>query len=408
MEIESLKEYAKLLVRIGANVQPGQDVLIYSEVTDAYFANIVAEEAYQAGAARIRMEWSSEEFTRLSYAYQTVETLSEIPLWAEEKMKWRVEHLPAAIHIMSKDPDALKGIDQEKYFAVAKRTGPTMTKYRKLIDNLFQWTVAGIPGKAWAQKVFPNLNETDAIAALWDAILDVTRVRGDAVKNWEAHNTRLQERVRWLNSLNIRMLHYTSANGTDFTIELDRKLGFLAGGECTLNGVYYMPNMPTEECFTSPVKESANGVVMATKPLSVHGFLIDHFGFRFAGGRVVEILAESEKTREALEQLISTDDGACMLGEVALVPYDSPVNRTGLLFYNSLYDENACCHLALGRGFTECIHGYRQMTEEEIIAVGINESFIHEDFMIGSPDLNILATTYENKTVQIFKNGTWA
>ncbi len=408
MNREMLREYARLMVRTGANVQPGQDVLIYAEVTDAYFANLVAEEAYQAGAARVQMEWSSEEFTRLSYTYETVETLSEIPRWKEEKMQWRAARLPAAIHIMSKDPDGLKGIDQEKYFTVNKLTGPTMKKYRDMMDNQYQWTIAGIPGKAWARKVFPGLGEDEAVVALWEAILDVTRVRGDAVRNWAEHNARLQEKTKWLNSLKIKTLHYTSANGTDFTVDIDSRLDFLAGGEYTTAGVYYMPNMPTEECFTSPIKESAEGVVMATKPLSLYGFLIDHFGFRFAGGRVVEILAEDADTRGALEKLLATDEGACMLGEVALVPYDSPVNKTGLLFYNSLYDENACCHLALGRGFTECIHGYMDMTEAEIGAVGINESFTHEDFMIGSPDLDIVATTYGGETIQIFRNGTWA
>lgn len=408
MDIETLKEYARLMVRIGANVQSGQEVLIYADVRDAHFANLVAEEAYHAGAIRVCMEWDCEEFTKLSYTHQTVETLSEIPLWAEEKMKWRAEHLPAAIHIMSRDPDGLKGVDPEKFFTVSRRKAPTLKKYRDLLNNKYQWTLAGIPGKAWAKKVFPHLEEQRAVDSLWDAILDVTRVRGDAVKNWEEHNADLQQRVNWLNSLNIKTLHYTSENGTDFTIEIDERLDFMAGGEYTPEGIYYMPNMPTEECFTSPTKDSANGVVMATKPLSLYGFLLDRFGFRFENGKVTEILAQNAETRSALEKLLSTDEGSCRLGEVALVPFSSPVNRSGLLFYNSLYDENACCHLALGRGFTECIHGYRQMTEEEIKAVGVNESFTHEDFMIGSPDLNITATTHSGETIPIFRNGTWA
>lgn len=408
METEILRNYARLMVRVGANVQPGQEVLIYSEVSDAYFANMIAEEAYLAGAANIRMEWGSEEFTKLSYTYQTEESLSEIPAWMEEKMKWRVDHLPAAIHIMSNDPDAMKGIDQAKYFAVRKNQAPVMKKYRDLMDNKFQWTVAGIPGRGWAKKVFPDLPADEAMDALWDAILYVTRVKGDAIKNWREQDARLQGKAHWLNDLHIRTLHYSSANGTDFSLDIDRRLDFLAGGEYSPRGVYYLPNLPTEECFTSPIKDSAEGIVMAAKPLSLNGFLIDNFGFRFRNGQIVEILAEDEKTKQILEDMIAADEGAGRLGEVALVPYDSPVNQSGLIFYNTLYDENACCHLALGRGFRECIHGYRQMTEEEIKAVGVNEAYTHVDFMIGSPDLNITAVTYSGDTVPVFRNGTWA
>ena len=203
-------------------------------------------------------------------------------------------------------------------------------------------------------------------------------------------------------------MKFKSANGTDFSVDVNENMNFVAGGETTLSGVFYNPNMPTEECFTSPIKTSANGVVMATKPLSVRGVLVDNFGFKFENGKIVEVICENEEYKDVLTKLISTDEGAAMLGEVALVPFDSPVNKTGLLFYNTLYDENACCHLAIGRAFNECIKDFQNKTEEEIKAIDLNKSMIHVDFMIGSEDLSIVATTYSNEEVQIFENGTWA
>ena len=281
-------------------------------------------------------------------------------------------------------------------------------KYREAMDNKFQWTIVGIPGEAWAKKIFPNLSKKQAINALWDAILKVTRVNGDPIKNWNEHNSNLAIKSKTLNELGIKTLTYKSANGTDFTVDLKPCMIFEAGGAYTLGGVYYNPNMPTEECFTSPDKNSANGVVVATKPLSVMGQLVENFAFKFENGKIVEVICDNEVHKGLLEKLISLDEGARMLGEVALVPYDSPVNQTGLLFYNTLYDENACCHLAIGRAFNECIKDYDKLTEEEIKAIDLNTSMIHVDFMIGSEDLSIIAETYDGKTVEIFKDGTWA
>ena len=408
MDENILRNYAKLIVQTGVNVQKNQDVIISASVDDAYFVKYVVEEAYFAGARKVQVEWSFMPLTKLAYDHQSVDALSEIPVWEEEKMKWKVEQLPAMIHISSADPDGLKGIDQTKLLAVQKNTGPLRMKYMEMMDNKYQWTIVGIPGVAWAKKVFPDLSEEKAMDALWDAILKVTRVYGDSVQNWKEHNENLSLKTKTLNDMAIKTLHYTSSNGTDLTIDIDQRLAFLAGGETTLSGVYYQPNMPTEECFTSPIKTSANGIVMATKPLSVRGVLVNDFGFRFENGKVTEVLAKDEQSKAVLEKLIATDEGASLLGEVALVPYDSPINQTGILFYNTLYDENACCHFALGRAFNECIKGYQSMSEDEIKAVDLNNSMIHVDFMIGSADLSIVATTYDGKTVQIFKDGTWA
>lgn len=408
MKEQVLKDYAKLIVKTGVNVQEGQDVIISASVEDAYFVEYVVEEAYKAGAREVTVDWSFQPLAKLDYTYQTIETLSELPEWYLKKQEYRVEKLPAMIHIVSSDPDGLSGIDQGKVLEVQKAIGPTLMKYREQMDNKHQWTIVGIPGEKWAKKIFPKLSTEKAMEALWDAILKVTRVIGDPIENWKKHNENLALKTKKLNDLGIKTLHYSSKNGTEFTVDIHPEMNFLAGGETTYSGVFYNPNMPTEECFTSPIKTSANGVVMATKPLSVRGVLVSDFGFRFENGKVVEVLCKKQEYKDVLTNLISTDEGAAMLGEVALVPFDSPVNQTNLLFYNTLYDENACCHLAIGRAFNECIKDYQHKTEEEIKAIDLNTSMIHVDFMIGSQDLSIIAETYDGNEVQIFKNGTWA
>ena len=408
MNQEVLKNYAKLIVEIGANVQENQDVIINANVEDSYFVKYLVEEAYKSKAREVRVEWNFDELTKLNYKYESIEALTTFPKWKLEKLSYQVETLPAVIYIDSSDPDALSSVDQEKITAVRRKNGPIIMKYREKMDNKYQWCIAGIPGEAWAKKVFPTETKEKAIELLWDAILDVTRAKGDGVKNWKEHNKNLLEKSTKLNDLHIKKLYYKSSNGTDFSIEIPECMKFEAGGEYTLGGVYYNPNMPTEECFTSPNKYSANGVVYATKPLSVMGSVVSDFGFRFENGKVVEVLSDKVEEKNLLEKLISLDEGASRLGEVALVPFDSPINKTGLLFYSTLYDENACCHLALGRAFNECIKDYNELTEEEIKKVDLNTSIIHVDFMIGTSDLSITAELYDGTTAEIFKNGTWA
>lgn len=408
MKKSILKEYAKLIVKTGVNVQENQDVVIRASVDDAYFVKYVIEEAYKAKARSVEVEWGFQPLTKLAYQYENVETLTNIPKWKLKKQEYRVKTLPAMIHIVSEDPDGLAGIDQEKLLNVQRKVGPIMMKYRMEMDNKFQWTIVGIPGEKWAKKVFPKLSKKEAVKALWEAILKVTRVDGNALKNWEEHNQNLSLKTTKLNDLSIKTLIFKSSNGTDFSVDINQNMNFVAGGETTLGGVFYNPNMPTEECFTSPIKTSANGIVMSTKPLSVNNTLVEKFGFRFENGKIVEVIAKNEEHKKVLEKLISTDEGAAMLGEVALVPYDSPVNQTNLLFYNTLYDENACCHLAIGRAFTECIKNYQNLSEEEIAAIDLNKSIIHVDFMIGSNDLAIKAICYDGNEVEIFKDGVWA
>ena len=403
-----LKNYAKLIVEIGANVQVNQDVVIYARVNEAYFVEYVAEACYKMKARSVRVEWTDEKLNRLKFKYESTKTLTTFPNWKLEKMQYDVDTLPAKIYIVSDDPNALKGVNQEKYTKVKMKNGPVIMKYRDQMDNKYQWVIAGIPGEEWAKKVFPNDSKNNAIKKLWDAILTTTRALGDPIENWKKHNKILKEKCDWLNNLGIETLYYKSNNGTDFSINLKKGLIFDGGSAKTISGVVYQPNMPTEECFTSPDKYSANGIVMATKPLSVDGKVVSDFGFKFKDGKVVEVFAEKEEDKNVLEHLISIDDGARMLGEVALVPYSSPINQTNILFYETLYDENACCHLALGRAFNECIKDFDKMTDEEIEAFDLNKSIIHVDFMIVSSDLSIKAKTYDGKLVDIFKNGEWA
>ena len=408
MNKTNLRKYARLIVRTGANVQEGQMVVISSHVNDAYFTKLIVEEAYKAKASEVLVDWHCDEISKLTYQYASVEVLKELPNWVVERLKYRAEKLPAMIHLESSDPDAMASIDQNKLMEVRRAQGPIIKPIRKQMENKYQWTIAAIPGEAWAKKIFPNLNKKQAMAKLWEAILKCARVVGDPVENWKQHNAYLLEKCTKLNELNIDKLTYKSSNGTDFTVGLIPGVIFMGGGSNTVNGVYYNPNMPTEECFISPNRHTAEGIVYSTKPLSVMGTLVDNFAFRFEGGKVVEVLAQDEKHKAILEQLVSIDEGARQLGEVALVPFNSPVNETGILFYNTLFDENACCHLAIGMGFEDTIKGFETMTAEEIKAFDLNDSIIHVDFMIGSSDLSIIATTRDGKEVQIFKDGTWA
>lgn len=401
------KEYAKLTVVKGVNVQKGQDVVISASIDDKEFVRDVVEECYIAGARSVSVEWGFSDLDILNYKYQEVETLSDIPDWKIAKMEHRVKTLPAQIHIMSQDPDELKDIDQDKMMQVRRITGPINRKYRDQMDNKFQWTIVGIPSKKWAQKVFPNESEEVCEQKLWDAILNVSRVDGKAIENWNEHNSFMHEKCEKLNELNLKTLHYKNSLGTDFTVELIPGVIFCGGSSTTIQGVEYNPNIPTEECFTTPNKESANGVVMSSKPLSVMGKLVDNFGFRFENGKIVEVIG-SEEDKALLEKLISLDEGARMLGEVALVPFSSPICQSNVIFYNTLYDENAACHLAIGAGFPDCIKGFETMSEEEINAFDLNKSMIHVDFMIGTKDLDIVGTTTDGKKVQIFKDGEFA
>lgn len=402
-----MQKYARLIARKGINVKKGQEVIVSASLDQPEFVKMVVEECYRAGASKVTVEWSYQPITKLHYRYRSLKTLSTFEKWEIEKLEHKCETLPATIYIESDDPDGLKGIDQTKVSKASQAKYPIIKPYHDKMDNKYQWCIAAVPGEAWAKKVFPGERTSKAVEKLWNAILYTSRADGDdPVKAWEEHNADLKTRFEYLNSLGIESLHYTASNGTDFTVGLIPDALFIGGSEFTLGGTEFNPNIPSEEVFTSPMKGKAEGVVHATRPLSYRGELIENFSVRFENGKAVEVHAE--KGEELLKQMISMDENAAYLGECALVPFDSPIRNSEITFFNTLFDENACCHLAFGRGFENCIKDFDKYTLEECREKGINDSLIHVDFMIGSEDLNITAHTRGGKDVAIFKDGNWA
>ena len=407
MKKSELRKYANLIAKVGANVQKGQDVVITASVDQELLVSYVMEECYKLGARIVSTNWLSDVCSKVTYKKAKVKDLGEVPNWQIEKQKYYNKQLQVFIFIESEDPDGLKGVNQAKLAKAAMMTYPILKPLRDERENKYQWTIAGAAGAKWAKKVFPDLSTKKAIEKLWDAILKTSRCDDNPIKAWNDHNADLEKRSSWLNSLDIDYLEYKSSNGTDFKVWLNNDVKWEAGGEFTQGrGIFYNPNIPTEECFTSPIKGKAEGIVYASKPLSYQGELIENFSIRFKDGKAVEVHAE--KNEELLKHMINMDENAAYLGEVALVPYDSPINNTGILFYNTLYDENAACHLALGMGFTNLVKDYEKYTKEELTKMGINDSSIHVDFMIGSKDMNITAHLKDGKIVPIFRNGNWA
>ena len=408
MKKSVLKQYARLIARTGANVQKGQSVLIVAGLDQPEFIELLATECYRAGASEVEVEWRHQPLTRLAVRYKSAKKLGEVKAWEEEKQKWQAENLPARIVVLSEDPDGLTGINQAKY---AKGMQARYQKLRPYIDareNREQWCIAAVPGVKWAKKVFPELPKGRAVEKLWEVILSCSRaLEGDPEENWRLHNLELKARADRLNAMGLVSLEYRAANGTDLKVGLIPEALFLGGAErCPVNGVLYDPNIPSEELFITPKAGSAEGIVHATMPLVFQGVLIEDFWLRFEAGKVTELHAE--KNEEALRTLVSMDEGAAMLGECALVPYASPIRESGILFYNTLFDENAACHLALGRGYSSNIRDYENYSLEELRAMGVNDSMVHEDFMIGSEDLSITGVTAAGERVAIFRDGGWA
>ena len=402
-----LEKYAELIVRTGVNVQPGQTVQLTAAVEQHEFAAMLTEACYRAGAKIVRVDWTSDAQKRLNFLNAEQEVLSEVLPWEEEKMKQMVEDLPCRIYIISEDPDAMSGVDPLKLSAVTQSRGRVAKPYRNAIEGKHQWVIAAYPSEKWARKCFPDAD--NAVDLLWDAILKTVRVRedNDPVAEWKVHTDFIEEKAAWLNGQAFTSLHYSSSNGTDFTAELIPGARWAGAAEKnSLNGAWYIPNMPTEEIFTSPAAGKCEGTLVAVKPLSWNSQLIEDFSITFENGRAVSCRAA--KGQELLEQMLKMDDGASMLGELALVPKESPVNQCGFLFYETLFDENACCHCAVGMGFKEVLPGGDDMTMEQAQECGINDSIIHVDFMIGADDLSIDGIRADGTAVPIFRDGTWA
>ncbi len=402
-----LRKYARLTVRKGVNVQKGQEVVIYISVDQAEFGKYLADEAYRAGAKRVSFEWSYQPETLLKYRHESVRTLSEVPAWVEAKQQYTVDRLPCQIHVLSDDPDGLKAINAAKMQKVRFARMSVLKKYRDAMDNKYQWTVVAVPSKAWAKKIFPKDTPSRAVEKLWKAIFEAVRVDADndPAEAWDKHNANFAGKADFLNAHRFDYITYKSSNGTDFKCELIPEGIWCGGGETTLSGVYFNPNMPTEEIFTSPRAGKCSGRLVATKPLSYMGTLIDDFYIDFVDGKAVNW--DAKQGKEQLTSIITTDANSCMLGELALVPQNSPINNQGILYYNTLFDENASCHVALGRGFSGCIENFEKYSAQEIRDMGVNDSQTHVDFMIGAPDMQI--TGYKDGVATpIFVDGEWA
>lgn len=407
MKKSILKEYAKLIVNVGANVQKGQEVNIVAEIEQADFVMMLVEAAYKRKAKRVIVDWVDDRLTKLTNKYQSVKTLGEVLDWQKAKYEHQVNVLPVKIYIESSDPDGEKGIDQKKRAEATKLRYPVIKPYIDKMEDRYQWVIAAAAGTAWAKKLFPDLPAKQAKEKLWVEILKASRaLEGNPVENWNEHNARLDAHARFLNSLDLVELRYKAGNGTDFKVGLIPGARFLAGGEHTIGGTFFNPNIPTEECFTTPMKGKAEGIVYASKPLSYNGEVIDKFWIRFKDGKAVEFGAEQNEA--LLKEMLNMDETAGYLGEIALVPKESPINRSGILFFNTLFDENASCHVALGRGFNMVLPGFENMTFEEIKEKGVNDSLIHVDFMIGTDDMSIVGITRDGREISVFKNGTWA
>jgi aminopeptidase len=401
----NLEKYAELAVKVGVNIQKGQTLVVNTAIDAADFVRLVVKKAYEAGAHNVVVNWSDDIVSRTKYDLAPDEAFTEYPKWRAKEIEELAENGAAFMSVVSSSPDLLKGVNPERISNFQKAAGQALQTYRKYVQSdKVSWTVIAAPSQKWAEKVFPN--EEDSVEKLWDAIFKATRVDLDnPVEAWKKHDETLHEKVNYLNEKRYKKLHY-KAPGTDLTIELPEKHLWCGAGSINEQGFEFMANMPTEEVFTVPHKTGVNGTVSSTKPLSYGGNLIDNFTVTFENGRIVDVKAEEGE--EILKRLVETDEGSHYLGEVALVPHNSPISQSNVLFYNTLFDENASNHLAIGSAYAFCIEGGKKMSSEELAENGLNESITHVDFMIGSAEMDIDGITEDGKVEPLFRKGDWA
>ena len=405
---KKLQEYARLLIRVGLNVQKGQNLVISSPVECAFFARMCAEEAYAVGCREVIMNWHDDAMARLKYLHADDAIFDEVALWRRHFFNDYALEGAAYLAISASDPENFKGVETSRIIRAQQASGKALKDFDRLqMSSGFPWCIASIPIPSWAKTVFPNATEEEAMNQLWDAIFKAVRISGDgtAVEQWEEHLATLHKRLETMNRLNFKTLHYTNSLGTDLTVELPEGHIWEAGNDVTQSGQTFIANIPTEELFTAPLKTGINGVVYSAMPLVHDGAIIDKFHFVVKDGKIVE--AHAEKGEETLKGAISVDEGASYFGEVALVPYDSPISNQKILFYNTLFDENAACHMAFGEAYP-CLEGGREMSKDELKARGLNDSFTHVDFMIGTADLSIVGITHDGQEIPVFVDGNFA
>lgn len=405
---EMLKKYATLAVKMGVNIQAHDTLVINSPIECCEFAREIAQAAYDEGAKNVVVHYNDQKLQKINLNNSSIETLSEVPNWSSESYNYYARTGANFISISSSDPDAFKGIPVEKIAAYQKARQLALKEYyENSMSNKVRWCVLSVPSEAWASKVFPELTTEEAMNKLWEVIFSVVRVDTEnPIDAWVNHNKNLNDKLSFLNKNSFKTLHYKNNKGTNLTVELPKGHLWLGGGEESTSGIEFNANMPTEEVFTLPKKDGVNGTVVSSKPLIYGGNLINNFSLTFKDGKVVDFTAE--EGIDVLKQLLDSDEGSRYLGEVALVPFDSPISNSGIVFYNTLFDENAACHFALGRAYPSCLTNGTEMNDEELANHDVNNSIIHVDFMIGTDDLEITGLTENNDSITIFKNGNWA
>ena len=404
-----LKEkYARLIVKTGINLQKGQTLVIISPIECAFFTRLIAEIAYQEGARDVVVSWQDELLSKIRFLQAPEEVFAEFPAWRKEFFLFYVHQGAAFLSIAADDPELLREVSPARIVKAQKAGGIALKEYReRLMANQNTWAVVSVPTVAWAKKVFPGVSATAAVEKLWEAICKTVRVdQDDPIAAWEQHKKNLKKRMDFLNANQFKYLYYKNSLGTDLTIELPENHIWLGGSEYTPEGCEFVANMPTEEVYTLPKKTGINGKAVSSKPLNYNGNLIENFSFTFKDGKIMQ--AAAKKGQEVLQKLLATDEGSSYLGEVSLVPYDSPISNAKILFFNTLFDENAACHLAIGKAYPVCIKNSENMNRENLAAAGVNDSLVHVDFMIGTNDLEITGITVTGQEIPIFKNGNFA
>ena len=401
-------EYAKVAIYYGVNVQEGQMLVINAPVIAYELVEKCVKEAYKKGASKVVVNYNDEIITRTAYEYETTESLSEVPNWSQDKQQWYIDNKACFLHIIADDPDLLSGIDDDKVKTVRIALMKARQKFRYYtMNNIGQWSILAYPNVTWAKKVFPNLDEEKAVESLWQAIIKATRIeKGKTLENWDKHNKTIRDHAALLNSYNFKSLHFKTGEGTDLTVGLIKNHIWEGGCEKTAGGIIFNPNMPTEEVFTMPDRYHIDGKVISTKPLSYGGKLINKFELTFKDGKVIEHHAQNNE--DTLTQLLDSDEGSRSLGEVALISYDSPISDMNIIFYETLFDENASCHLALGACYPTNLKGGADLSEDELYEKGGNKSMNHVDFMFGARDMEVVGLTEDGKEIKVFDKGNFA
>lgn len=409
MNVNFLDEYAAVIVKTGVNLQKGQRLVVNAPIECADFARRIAVAAFQAGAGDVTMSWGDEEFARIRYMMGREEIFEDFPAWRREMYMSEMEAGAAFVSIHASDPEIFKDAAPSRLQAAQQAAGAALLEYRqKLMNNENRWCVASIPTTAWAKKVFPGLSDAQAVERLWEEIFRAVRITGEerADAAWEEHLAFLQRAADFMNEHAFSRLEYKNDRGTDLAVELPEGHIWAGGAETAGDQVRFCANLPTEEIYTLPKRDGVNGTVVATRPLHYQGNLIENFRLAFKDGKVTGFSAE--RGEEILKGLLATDEGSCHLGEVALVPVDSPISERGILFYNTLFDENASCHLAFGKAYPTCLKGGEKMSSVELLQHGVNDSLVHEDFMVGSDDLSIDGIMADGTRVAVFREGKYA